>query len=52
MTTLEQDFISAMINNSTEISRQLKLANELKALELKLKHPEAIGMVDNIADRI
>ena len=52
MTILEQDFISAMISNSTEISKQLKLANELKALELKLKHPEATGMVDNIAAQI
>lgn len=52
MTILEQDFISAMISNSAEISKQLKIANELKTLELKLKYPEAINMVDDIANKI
>ena len=52
MTILEQDFILAMINNSAEISKQLKIANELKAFELKLKHPEVVDMVDNIANQI
>lgn len=54
MTIFEQDFMSAMISNSAEISKQLKIANELKALELKLKYPypEEVGMVDNIADQI
>lgn len=52
MTILEQDFISTIISNSTEISKQLKLANELKALELKLKHPEVVDMIDNIENQI
>ena len=34
MTILEHNFIDAMLNNSVEIAKQLKIANELKALEL------------------
>lgn len=54
MTILEQDFMLTMISNSAEISKQLKLANELKVLELKLKlkYPDVVGMVDNIANQI
>lgn len=52
MTQFDIDFKAPIMSESDEINKQLRIANELKALELKLKYPDAINMVDDIANQI
>lgn len=48
MTRFEEDFYHALMTAAHEIAKQLKIANELKALELKSSNPDTTSMVDSI----
>jgi hypothetical protein len=43
MTQLEVDHYNSMIQNSSEIAKQLAIANKLKRFELELKLEEKYG---------
>lgn len=43
MTQLEVDYYNSMIQNSSEIAKQLAIANKLKHFELELKLEEKYG---------
>jgi len=53
MTVLEQRFMETMPHYFAEIAKQLKIANNLKALELKGRQDLGITpeMVDDIMDK-
>lgn len=52
MNVLEQRFMESMPHYFAEIAKQLKIANELKALELKSRKDLSLTpeMVDNVID--
>lgn len=52
MTVAEQRFMDSMSHYFAEIAKQLKIANELKALELKGRQDLGITpeMVDDVID--
>ena len=52
MTRLETDYMVALMDHAAEISKQLKIANRIKCLELKLAYPQDVNMIDNLADEI
>lgn len=55
MTVAEIEAYAAIWNiphELKEIRNQLKIANQLKALELKAKYPELTGQVEYIEDSI
>lgn len=52
MSILENDYIVALMHYAADIDKQLKIANKLKTLELKLKYPQDDGIIDNVADEI
>ena len=51
MVQIEMNAMTAVALNLPEIAKQLKIANELKALELKLKYPGNENIVDSIVDK-
>ena len=52
MTQHEIECQHSFIHEAREISKQLRIANKLKVLELKLNHPEATSMIDDIESEI
>jgi hypothetical protein len=46
MTQIEIDYYNAMIQNSSEIAKQLDIANKLKRFELEMKLKEKYGLYD------
>lgn len=51
MTVIEQQYMSVVPAVLKDIARQLKIANELKAFELKDKYPQEINLIDNILEK-
>lgn len=51
MTIIEQQYMSSVPSFLKDIARQLKVANELKAIELKEKYPQEINLIDSIMDK-
>jgi hypothetical protein len=51
LTQLEVNYCHTMMNNTRRIGDELKKANELKALELKLKYPDAQSDIDKIMSK-
>ena len=47
MTQLEVDYYNSIIQNSSEIAKQLTIANKLKHFELELKLKEKYGLHDS-----
>lgn len=50
MTVIEQQYMNVVPAVLKDIARQLKIANELKAIELKDKYPQEINLIDNILE--
>lgn len=51
MTVIEQQYMNVVPAVLKDIARQLKIANELKAIELKDKYPQEINLIDNILEK-
>lgn len=52
MTQFELDCKASLMREAQEISKQLRIANKLKVLELKIKYPAATSMADDLLDEI
>lgn len=52
MTQYEIECLYSFIHKAREIRKQLRIANKLKVLELKLNHLEATNMIDDIESEI
>lgn len=50
MTVIEERYMNVVPAVLKDIARQLKIANELKAIELKDKYPQEINLIDNILE--
>ena len=48
MTVIEQQYLNVVPSTLMEIAKQLKIANELKAFELREKYPHEINVIDDI----
>ena len=48
MTQFEVNYCHTLMSKSRQIADELKKANRLKALELKLKYPDAQSDIDEI----
>ena len=49
MTVIEERYLNVVPAMLKEIARQLKIANQLKAFELREKrHPQEINVIDDI----
>lgn len=47
MTQIEMDYYNVMIQTSSEIAKQLVIANKLKRFELEMKLKEKYGLHDS-----
>ena len=52
MTVIEERYLNLVPDMLKEIARQLKIANQLKAFELREKHyPHEINVIDDIMEK-